>query len=85
MILLANTNISINPSLQKSMPYDAAKDLAPVAIINIVPTLLLVHPDVPAKSVKDLIALAKARPGELNYAHGGHGLLSSLPLNYSRL
>ncbi len=72
-ILLANTNISINPSLQKSMPYDAAKDLAPVAIINIVPTLFLVHPDVPAKSIKDLIALAKAKPGQLNYAHGGYG------------
>ncbi len=72
-ILLGNTNISINPGLQKAMPYNAAKDLAPVAIINIVPTLFLVHPDVPVKSIKELIALAKAKPGQLNYGHGGHG------------
>lgn len=72
-ILLGNTNISINPSLQKSLPYDAEKDLAPVALINLVPTLFLVHPDVPAKSIKELIDLAKTKPGQLNYSHGGHG------------
>jgi tripartite-type tricarboxylate transporter receptor subunit TctC len=72
-LLLGNTNISINPSLQKSMPYDADKQLAPVALINLVPTLFLVHPDVPVKSIKELIALAKANPGKLNYSHGGHG------------
>lgn len=72
-ILLGNTNISINPSLQKSLPYNAEKDLAPVAIVNIVPTLFLVHPDVPAKSIKELIRLAKAKPGQLNYSHGGYG------------
>jgi len=72
-ILLGNTNITINPSLQKSLPYDAAKDLAPVAIVNIVPTLFLVHPDVPVKSIAELIALAKAKPGQLNYSHGGYG------------
>jgi len=72
-ILLGNTNITINPSLQKSMPYDAEKQLAPVALINLVPTLFLVHPDVPVKSIKELIDLAKANPGKLNYSHGGHG------------
>jgi len=72
-LLLGNTNITINPSLQKSMPYDAARDLAPVALINLVPTLFLVHPDVPATSIKELIALAKAKPGQLNYSHGGYG------------
>jgi tripartite-type tricarboxylate transporter receptor subunit TctC len=72
-LLLGNTNISINPNLQKAMPYDAEKQLLPVALINLVPTLFLVHPDVPAKSIKDLIDLAKANPGKLNYSHGGHG------------
>jgi len=72
-LLLGNTNISINPSLQKSMPYDAEKQLAPVALVNLVPTLFLVHPDVPVKSIRDLIEFAKANPGKLNYGHGGHG------------
>ena len=72
-LLLGNTNISINPSLQKSMPYDAEKQLAPVALINLVPTLFLVHPDVPVRSIKELIDFAKANPGKLNYSHGGHG------------
>ena len=72
-LLLGNTNISINPSLQKSMPYDAEKQLTPVALINLVPTLFLVHPDVPVKSIKELIDFAKANPGKLNYSHGGHG------------
>jgi len=72
-LLLGNTNISINPSLQKAMPYDADKQLTPVALINLVPTLFLVHPDVPVKTIKELIDLAKANPGKLNYSHGGHG------------
>jgi tripartite-type tricarboxylate transporter receptor subunit TctC len=72
-LLLGNTNISINPGLNKKLPYDADKDLTAVALVNLVPTLFLVHPDVPVHSIKELIAYAKANPGKMNYAHGGHG------------
>ncbi len=72
-MLLGNTNISINPNLQKKLPYDADKELVAVAVVNLVPTLFLVHKDVPINSIKELIAYAKANPGKLNYAHGGHG------------
>jgi tripartite-type tricarboxylate transporter receptor subunit TctC len=61
-----------NQFLYSRMPYDAVNDFAPVALISSSPSLLVVHPSVPARSVKELIALAKSRPGNLNYgsAHG---------------
>ena len=59
--------------LVKKMPYDIARDFAPVAYFALTRYLLMVHPAVPAKSVKELIALAKARPGQLNFASGGIG------------
>jgi len=72
-VLVGSTSISINPYIMKGMQYDATTQLAPVALINPVRTLFLVHPDVPAKSIKELIELAKANPGKLNYSHGGLG------------
>src|SRR5204862_580813 len=55
------------------MPFDPVKDFAPITLVGISPGILVVHPAVPAKSVQELIALAKTRPGELNYASGGAG------------
>ena len=63
----------INPSLYKKMPYDAVKDFAPVTLVALVPNILVVHPSVPAKSVVELIALAKKQPGKLTYASSGNG------------
>ena len=68
---LANLTFSINPILLKKMPYDSDRDLALVSHISNVPFVLAVHPSVPAKSVKELIALARARPGALNYSSSG--------------
>ena len=67
------TSLAINPSAHQSLPYDPVKDFAPVALCVTTPLYLVVHPSVPAKSVKDLIALAKTQPGKLAFASGGNG------------
>jgi tripartite-type tricarboxylate transporter receptor subunit TctC len=67
------SSLTINPSLFKNLPYDPVRDFAPVSLAGSAPSLLAVHPSVPAKSVKELIALAKASPGRLNYSSGGVG------------
>lgn len=64
---------AISPGLYKKLPYDPIKDFAPVTLITMSPNILLVHPGVPATSVKELIALAKSKPGQLNYGSGGVG------------
>jgi tripartite-type tricarboxylate transporter receptor subunit TctC len=63
----------INPSLLSSVPYDTPKDFTPIGLIAIAPLLLVVHPSVPAQSVKALVALAKAQPGKLVYGSAGNG------------
>jgi tripartite-type tricarboxylate transporter receptor subunit TctC len=63
----------INPSLYNKMPYDAVKDFQPVSLVALVPNLLVVNPNVPVKSVQDLIKLAKDKPGKLNVASSGNG------------
>ncbi len=65
--------ITVAPSLLKKMPYDPLRDLTPITLVSIVPAVLAVHPSVPAKSVKDLVALAKARPGQMTYSSSGNG------------
>ncbi|MGZ5702852.1 MAG: Bug family tripartite tricarboxylate transporter substrate binding protein [Burkholderiales bacterium] len=64
---------AINVWLYKSLPYDPLKDFAPVTLVTSVPNVLVVHPSVPAKNVRELIALAKAGKGELNFASGSTG------------
>ena len=78
-LLMATTGThTINPGLYKDMPFDAVKDFAPITIIASVPNLLVVNPAVPAKSVSELVALAKAQPGKLNFASFGHGTSNHL-------
>jgi tripartite-type tricarboxylate transporter receptor subunit TctC len=72
-LLLANASQVANVSLYSKMPYDLQKDLASVVLIGSAPLILLIHPSLPVKSVKDVIALAKSRPDELNYASAGIG------------
>jgi tripartite-type tricarboxylate transporter receptor subunit TctC len=73
MVIATIGPIAINPSLYAKMTYDPAKDLAPVTITGEVPNGLVVHPTLPAKTLKELIALAKQRPRELNYGSSGAG------------
>ena len=61
------------PLMRKSLPYDVLRDFAPITMATRAPLVLLVHPAVPAKSVKELVALARAKPGEFNFASGGNG------------
>lgn len=65
--------IAVNSSLYKTLPYDSVKDYAPVTLVALSPLMLVVHPAVPANSVNELIALAKAKPGQLNFASTGSG------------
>jgi tripartite-type tricarboxylate transporter receptor subunit TctC len=66
-------NHAINPSLYSKLPYDTVRDFAPITLMAQYPYILTVHPSVPAKSVREFIALAKARPGQLSYASSGNG------------
>ena len=84
-LLFANTNIAINPSLYRSLPYDTAKAFLPVIQMVSVPNLLLVAEDVPVNSVADLIALSKAKPGTLNYASAGNGSFPHLAIELFKL
>jgi tripartite-type tricarboxylate transporter receptor subunit TctC len=69
---------AINVSLFQKLPYDPVKDFAPVSLVAITPNILVVHPALPVKTVKDLLALAKAKPGTLNYPSAGIGSSSHL-------
>jgi len=73
MLLSASSEVSMNVVLYKKMPYDPVRDLQPVTLVGTTPPLLLAHPSLPVKSVKELVALARARPGALNYASIGAG------------
>lgn len=73
LLLATSTTLATNTILHSKLPYNPAKDFAPISVLVTGPNLLVVHPSVPAKSVKELIALAKARPGELSYASTGNG------------
>ena len=72
-ILLAINNHVINASLFPKLPYDTERDFAPITLIGLNPFILVVHPSLPARSVQDLIKIARARPGALNYASAGNG------------
>ena len=72
-ILMTNTSHSVLPSLHKKLPYDVLRDFAPVSLVALTHSLLLVHPAMPVKTVKELIDLAKAQPGKFNYASGTTG------------
>jgi len=73
LLMGSNTEIVINPNLYKKLPYDTQRDFTPISLVADTPLILVVHPSVPAKTVQELIALAKAKPGVLNYASSGNG------------
>ncbi|MBI1990809.1 MAG: tripartite tricarboxylate transporter substrate binding protein [Betaproteobacteria bacterium] len=72
-LLMASSALAINPSVYRSVPYDPIKDFAPITQPALLPNILVVHSSVPVKTVRDLIALAKSRPGQLAYASAGAG------------
>jgi tripartite-type tricarboxylate transporter receptor subunit TctC len=74
----ANTSHAINPNLHAKLPYDPIRDFAPVTRLASFPNILVVHPSLPVRSVKDLVALARARPGQLNFGSSGTGTPAQL-------
>lgn len=77
-LLVTPTTFGTNVSLFKKLPYDPQKDFIPISLISREPNMLMVHPSLPVKSVKDLIALGKRRPADINFGFGGVGSTASL-------
>jgi tripartite-type tricarboxylate transporter receptor subunit TctC len=72
-LLIGTTALAISPSLYKKLSYDVTRDLAPVTLLTVTPNVLVIHPSIPARSVRELIALAKRQPGALISASAGPG------------
>lgn len=70
------------PAVFPKLPYDPVRDFAPVSLVALVPNMLCIHPSVPAKTVKELVALAKSRPGQLNYGSAGNGSNSHVSVEF---
>jgi tripartite-type tricarboxylate transporter receptor subunit TctC len=79
------STLAVNPHLYLKLPYDAVRDFAPVTMAATIPVVLVVHPSLPVRSVRELIALAKAHPGQINYASGGTGSAQHLPMEMLRV
>ena len=77
-LLLADIAFGANPALMSKLPYDSAREFAPVALVALLPSILVVDPALPAASAKELVALAKASPGKLNYSSAGVGSMNYL-------
>jgi tripartite-type tricarboxylate transporter receptor subunit TctC len=77
-LLVTSISHTINPSVRKNLPFDAMRDFTPVTLITDAPNFLVVHPSLPARSVKELVALARARPGQISYASSGTGTSTHL-------
>jgi tripartite-type tricarboxylate transporter receptor subunit TctC len=80
VLLLGNSSLPISASLYAQMPFDPIKDLTMIGLVSITPSALVAHPSLPVKTTADLIALAKAKPGKLNYASAGSGSTPHLSL-----
>jgi tripartite-type tricarboxylate transporter receptor subunit TctC len=77
--------LAVNPFIFDKLPYDPIKDFKPVSLLAKVPSLYVVHPDVPAKDLKEFVALAKAKPGQLNYGSAGNGSAGHLAFEYLKI
>lgn len=78
LLMGSSSSQTINSSIYKNLPYDSVRDFAPVTMLASTPYLMVAHPSLPARSVSDVIALAKEKPGQLNYAAGGLAVGSTL-------
>jgi tripartite-type tricarboxylate transporter receptor subunit TctC len=81
----ANTTVTVNPALYAQMPVDMLRELAPVSIMASQPNVLIVHPSLPAKTVKDLVSMAATQPGRLDYASAGAGSSSHIAAELFRM
>ena len=78
LLLGSNSTLAVIPSLHAKLPFDPIRDYDPISLMSASPYLLVVHPGFPAKTVKELVALARAKPGQLNYASPGFGTSNHL-------
>ncbi|MFM2276017.1 MAG: hypothetical protein RL211_1889 [Pseudomonadota bacterium] len=77
--------LAVNPYIFPKLPYDAAKDFVPVTLVSKVPSLYVVHPDLPVKNLKEFVAYAKSKPGQLNYGSAGNGSAGHLAFEYLKM
>ena len=76
------SNLAINLSLMRKLPYDPTRDFAPITLVATSPNLLVVHPSLPVRTIRDLVVLAKSKPGAINYASAGNGSPGHLAAEY---
>ena len=84
LLVSSSGPLAVNPGLYSKLPYDPIKDFTPVAGIAIVPLILVVNPNFPANNLKELVAMAKAKPKDVNYASGGSGVTNHLVMEMFR-
>ena len=77
--------LAVNPYIFPKLPYDASRDFAPITLVSKVPSLYVVQPDLPVKNIKEFVALAKAKPGQLNYGSAGNGSAGHLAMEYLKM
>jgi Uncharacterized protein conserved in bacteria len=77
--------LAVNPFMYSKLPYDVNKDFKPVSLLAKVPSLYVVHPDVPAKNLREFVALCKSKPGRLNYGSAGTGSAGHLAMEYLKM
>ena len=77
--------LAVNPYIFAKLPYDAARDFAPITLVSKVPSLYVVHPDLPVKDLKEFVAYAKSKPGQLNYGSAGNGSAGHLAFEYLKM
>ena len=75
-------SLAMNPYMYERLPYDVDKDFAPISLLAIVPAIFVVHADVPAKDLREFVALAKSKPGQINYGSAGNGSAGHLAMEY---
>ncbi|MGZ5096032.1 MAG: tripartite tricarboxylate transporter substrate binding protein [Burkholderiales bacterium] len=83
-MVLVTTSFTMTPGLQK-VPYDPVRDFTPLTLLAVVPNILMVHPSLPARSLNELVALARARPGQLTYGSSGYGSVPHLAMEMLRM
>ena len=77
--------LAVNPYIFAKLPYDANRDFVPITLVSKVPSLYVVHPDLPVKNLKEFIAYAKSKPGQLNYGSAGNGSAGHLAFEYLKM
>jgi tripartite-type tricarboxylate transporter receptor subunit TctC len=77
-ILLSSSTIAVSPSMYRKLDYDTLRDLTPIGLVARIPTVVCIHPSIPARNLKELIELARNHPGKLNYGSGGVGTTNHL-------